>query len=948
MLQLQNVTKTYTTKAGTVKALDGVSLTFPTTGLVFITGKSGCGKTTLLNVIGGLDGINEGEILIQDKKFSTFSATEYDSYRNTFIGFIFQEYNLLPEFTVEKNIKIAMELQGQKADDAEFEKLIKDVEIEEFKDRTPAELSGGQRQRVAIARALVKRPRIIMADEPTGALDSTTGEQVLNTLKKLSKNTLIIVVSHDREFAEKYADRIIHLVDGKVEQDVSFAEKVIDSNVSERGNMLVVREGAELSENEKDTLAKAIKERKKIEVIENPSFRDKQATGAVAHSVENPVSLCKSQMKLKSAVSLGVKSLTVKPVRLVITILISAIAFAVFALFDTIANFSTANILKNQLRISSSKTIVTTSNYVVDYGAGDSYGVKLSQNAVNSFQSKTGGAVKGIFDLRGNVTGGLSQSLSIAEIYSSDVVVGKKYYANSVSGLIEFDAEKEILANGNFKEFGYKLTHGTYPQHVYEDATKRNSAYNVAISSYLADSIIYYLNGKPLDDKTIDTYNDLLGCYITVNQEKYVIVGIINCGSIPKKYDVLREPTPYNIKYNALLEDYNAYINAGAHKCLFVANDFLQTVKEKTRAADIFYTGNVNWTISAGNSLAKKQVATYLYNAEAYTTGNVLLFDGENSQSGKISLADDEILIHHKNLENLFSASIAALSDSKDRAHARDLINGMDMGDYESNRLALTELFELLKVNISNVGVDATVYQRFTQTDKKYDKAVKIVGVYFGVDPDRYTSSATYKLMMNKNLMQEFEVFPEQGDYSKLLFSEQSVRKGRNVIVNSMISESGLMLSWYNNSVLNVIRENETMIRQAADLFLYVAVILAVFSIFMLFNYMSTSIANKKRSVGVLRALGAGGKDILLTFLSESLVVSLINGILANVFAVIGCELVNTYILEIMNISVRFALFGVRQVVIICAISLLTALVASALPIFNITKKKPVELIRRA
>jgi ABC-type lipoprotein export system ATPase subunit len=214
MLQLQNVTKIYKTKAGDVKALNGISLTFPDSGLVFITGKSGCGKTTLLNVIGGLDGIDSGEICVQDKKFSSFSATEYDSYRNTFIGFIFQEYNLLPEFTVEKNIKIAMELQGQKTDDEEFEKLLKDVEIDEFRDRNPSELSGGQRQRVAIARALVKHPRIIMADEPTGALDSDTGEQVLETLKKLSKKTLVIVVSHDKEFAEKYADRIIHLVDG--------------------------------------------------------------------------------------------------------------------------------------------------------------------------------------------------------------------------------------------------------------------------------------------------------------------------------------------------------------------------------------------------------------------------------------------------------------------------------------------------------------------------------------------------------------------------------------------------------------------------------------------------------------------------------------------------------------------------------------------------------------
>ena len=137
------------------------------------------------------------------------------------------------------------------------------------------------------------------------------------------------------------------------------------------------------------------------------------------------------------------------------------------------------------------------------------------------------------------------------------------------------------------------------------------------------------------------------------------------------------------------------------------------------------------------------------------------------------------------------------------------------------------------------------------------------------------------------------------------------------------------------------------MIRQVADLFLYAAIALSLFSVFMLYNYISVSIESKKQSVGVLRALGAGGKNILLTFLSESLIVGVINGILANIFAVLSCSFVNAYIVEIMNISVHFALFGGRQILIISIISLLTAILASTLPIIKISKKKPIELIRR-
>ena len=949
MLQLQNVTKTYKTKAGDVHALDGVSLTFPTTGLVFITGKSGCGKTTLLNVIGGLDGIDAGEILVQDKKFSAFSAAEYDSYRNTFIGFIFQEYNLLPEYTVEKNIKMAMELQGRKTDEAEFEKLLKDVEIDSLKKRKINELSGGQRQRVAIARALVKQPRIIMADEPTGALDSGTGVQVLDTLKKLSKETLVIVVSHDREFAEKYADRIIHLEDGRVMQDVTFTQKEIQTNVSEQGNKFIVREGADLSEPEKNALAKAVKERKNIEIIENPCFRDKEPTGKIPHNVDQPVSLRKSRMKLKSSAYLGLKSLAVKPVRLVLTILISALAFAVFGICDTIANFSTSKILKNQLKIAPSQTVVSTFDYVVDYKGGDNYSVKVSGDVVEEFQDKTGGTVKGIFDLSENRTGTLQQALPITELSSSNVFIGKKYYSNSVNGFIEFEKGTEISEDGYFKDFGYKLVYGEYPDAAYKNGVfQYQSLSEVAISTYLADSIKHYLNGKSLNQKTITKYQDLIDAYITVDGRQYKIVGIVDCGDIPAKYDALKTAALYSVENNTLSNDFNSYIDSGARKCLFVGKDFLKGLKEDENAANIYYGGNVTWTFSVDGDTTSSPSDTYVYNAEDYGADNVLLFSGEYPQDGKITLADDEVLIHSLNLKKLFLSKISKLPSITDRTNVNNLIDSLGTGTAESNRETLTQILNLVNANMAEDWLYSKIHQRFLKTNVTQETPVKIVGVYFGVDPDSYTIANRYKLMMNTNLMDALNVYSGQGDYSKMLFSARSVRGGGNTIVRSLLSERGLMLNWYNNSVLEVIRTNETTIRQGADLFLYADLALSVFAIFMLYNYMSTSIASKKQSVGILRALGAGGKNILVTFLIESLIVSLINGILANICAVVGCLLVNKYIVEVMGISVHFALFGIRQILMISGVSLLTAIVSSLLPIIKISKKKPVELIRRS
>ncbi len=209
-----------------VKALDDISLKFPKTGMVFILGKSGSGKSTLLNVLGGLDSFDSGEFYVKGTPVHNFKQNKFDGYRNTYVGFIFQEYNILDEFTVGQNIALAMQLQNQKPTSETINKILADVDLDGLGDRKPNELSGGQKQRVAIARALIKNPQIIMADEPTGALDSKTGIQIFDVLKSLSKDRLVIIVSHDREFSEKYADRIIEIKDGQVLSDVSCASGI--------------------------------------------------------------------------------------------------------------------------------------------------------------------------------------------------------------------------------------------------------------------------------------------------------------------------------------------------------------------------------------------------------------------------------------------------------------------------------------------------------------------------------------------------------------------------------------------------------------------------------------------------------------------------------------------------------------------------------------------------
>ena len=271
-MKIRNLCKTYDTKTGEkVYALKGVSFDLPSNGVVAILGKSGSGKSTLLNILSGLDRFDSGDIECFGKNMKNFSARELDDYRNSCVGFVFQEYHLISELNVGDNIALALQLQGQTGAKEKIQAVLKQVDLEGYEKRNIDELSGGQKQRVAIARALVKNPKIIFADEPTGALDSHTGESILQILKEVSAEKLVILVTHDREFAEKYGDRVIELSDG-----------------------LVIRDSDE---------------------------------AYCATDAEKEMKLRKSRMPIQSALKIGCSNFKYHPIRLISTVVLSVLAF---------------------------------------------------------------------------------------------------------------------------------------------------------------------------------------------------------------------------------------------------------------------------------------------------------------------------------------------------------------------------------------------------------------------------------------------------------------------------------------------------------------------------------------------------------------------------------------------------------------------------------------------
>ena len=570
MLEIRNITKVYRSKTGeSVKALDNISIKFPDTGMIFILGKSGSGKSTLLNVSGGLDGYDSGEFVIMGKSSKDFVGSDFDAYRNTFIGFIFQEYNILDDFSVGANIGLALELQGKKATSEAIENILSQVDLAGYAHRKPNELSGGQKQRIAIARALVKEPQIIMADEPTGALDSNTGKQVFDTLKELSKRKLVLIVSHDRDFAEKYADRIIELKDGTIIRDDTKRQRPgvqINEGVQKSGeNILRIRGGYQLTPadvkmiNEYLALAEGdlmisgdtrvnAELRSAARITEDGSTTTFEQTDADA---DVPVrkydgkktKFIRSRLPMKNAVKMGSSGLKHKKFRLFLTILLSLVAFGMFGLADTMAAYEKVSNAVRSIRDSNVANAsvslgVKTTNYWTD---GDKerensyyYNTAMNDADIAWLKTQTGIAFVPVFNGSNGGAGGISLT-GLMKGYKSEAVA----YRGELSGFVSMDAAALSAAG--------LTVQGRLPQNENE----------IAITRFMFDQFYRYgfkndldghdesVNAKQLTDDA--GVNSIIGKHLTFSDGNiykddyknfdYVIVGVIDTHFESDRYE---------------------------------------------------------------------------------------------------------------------------------------------------------------------------------------------------------------------------------------------------------------------------------------------------------------------------------------------------------------------------------------------------------------------------
>lgn len=953
MLQLKNITKIYRSKAGETKALDDLSVEFGETGMIFILGKSGSGKSTLLNVCGGLDNPDSGEIVIKGRSSKDFSQTDFDSYRNTCVGFIFQEYNILNEFSVEDNIALALELQGKPKDKAEIEKILEEVELTNFAKRKPNTLSGGQKQRVAIARALVKNPEIIMADEPTGALDSNTGKQVFETLKKLSEKKLVIVISHDRDFAETYGDRIIELKDGKIISDVTktkIESEKQGENFSIIGNdTIIVKEGSKLNKADFDKINAFISEAKgDILLSKNEKgignykafskicddnsqevFEETKSQPEMKTYSDEESKFIRSRLPLRHAVKIGASGLKIKPVRLIFTILLTIISFVMFGLFSTVMFFNENNIAAESL-------VASDVNYLK---LGNSYYYKAVYYS-GDYKYESDNYQETVFT-------------------QDDIELLKQQFGNDI--LVTYPLNQAEIKNTEPEKYTDYAKISTF---LYADANLEytggrapESENEIAISEYTFDVIKrgVYRDPNTNIQKTINDYEDIkikfddsavfqvCGVFRTdeiqnVSENQNVSYGeslytddILTAGVITdESYKKLKTIIPLNFNLiSSSVEMYDLFMKTSYSDENFI---YVNKISDSISSSDKIIGRDGSENISLTSNYVILNIVDWYTNIFDYICMPKI---NENGNLSKLFYEDVD--------ENNLSL------DSKTQ-----ILNGYVYGGQGSENIAIEYFKELLAFIDQNGICDFTL--SLGNSNGTMVSGLNIAGISFNTKDQNarlIIDEVNYKKVLdfskNSSGYDEYitdYVYSASDYYSVIVPTNADASIIKEILNSSLtVNDNGTKLQ-VKNSVLSSVTMMTSMISILSDVFLWVGVVLAVFSMLLLFNFISVSISNKKREIGILRAVGARGSDVFKIFFSESFIIVLICSVLSIISTFIACMLINDAIAKEYTVPIQLFSFGFIPVVMILGIAIVTSFISTFLPVFLFSRKKPVDTIK--
>lgn len=886
-ISLYGVTKTYRSKnMPPVEALKGIFFELPSAGLVFILGKSGCGKSTLLNILGGLDDFDDGDVTADGVSLKTFSEKQYDEYRNKKVGFVFQENNLFDEYTVEYNVGMALELQGERDYKERVKSALKSVELEGYEKTKPNRLSGGQKQRVAIARALVKQPELLLCDEPTGALDSETGETIFGLLKQISQTTLVVVVSHDRESAEKFGDRIIELKSGQIISDRQVAAPKHDN-----------------------------------EQIAPTLCADESQKHGKAR---------RGGLPAKSAFKMGAGMLVASPVRLIFAFILCLITFVLFGAADTVSAYD--------INIAHYNTMQSCGAQNFYYSGSD--WVSLSKWDVNALQQAAGQDVR--LDMIYSDFGGEFNELDEDLAYRYE---DYGLYANR--GYAEIDEQF-------IKDYGFKLVEGRLPQ-----------ADDEAVIT-----LITYRNLQEFGvfDEEINDYSDIIFAegineeYISIGEgeemHRFKVTGILDTNFNASVYgdgflSTVSLGDEMKAALNSLLENGMhsiLYLRKGYHDANYPPVTSLQTDGECCLTAEDFVVNGMSVNLADEQFVGSIEESSWFYRAENY--------DIAKSSGVIIKVISPEFLSYdymmlqvrrfaEENWDEVADCFTADRGEDTYIEYANYILNSTIFGeneyqpgydyDYFAGQVAKHFLAALQDGTLSLVW-----------EDMGYNSPVPIAGVViggtsFGTAAEFYFSQDIFDGVCRA-------VHDTTGEFNACVgvvspYTGSTEQKMHLISLTGELSDDdGEPLYALYGDASYIIGQIDNTARTLRDIFLYVCLGLVVMSVLLVMYYTSGVVREKKREIGIMRALGAKNSDIIKIFAVDNGIFAAAAIIVAAALAAVVAIILNSVLVGEFVAAVIIT-FGIRQVALIAAIAIFATVLGIAVPVVRLMRAKPVDII---
>ena len=907
MLELKGIKKDYVLQGNSVHALKGIDLTFRKNEFASILGPSGCGKTTTLNIIGGLDSYTEGDLIIDGTSTKNYKSRDWDTYRNQKIGFIFQSYNLIPHLTVLANVELALTISGVSRKEKRRLAIgaLEKVGLSEQINKKPLQMSGGQMQRVAIARAIVNNPDIILADEPTGALDSATSVQVMDILKEIAKEKLVIMVTHNGDLAEKYSTRIIRLLDGEILSDSNppTNEEIADEQV------LAVADEAEFN-------------------LHNSVASQKSANENNAENAQKKIGRRKkkSSMNFFTALALSARNLVTKKLRTFLTIFAGSIGIIGIALVLSISNGFTLY-MDEMERTTLNSFPITVSE------VGFSFDMEKAQKATvkkGTYPSTSevvpydpSGEVGGLNIFTNKLTDEYVAYVKAMELshpdWTASVSYAKDVKMNLISKtnsggykLCDNNDEKLVwwqeLLSVNFVKDYYDVIDGRYPENKFEAVLVVDANNRIKADVLKAIGITPTANGTN-SDGTIK--------YNSIDFKKFV--------STSSQEGLKFRLVLSDEFYTKVSEDYFTSLPQSDYETAYNKpdGDFVKIVgiiRNKSDKDITFFGGGVGYLSSLTDYVIEQSASSQIVQAQKdcfvdtfSPSHNEFKFDFSEIDkliaSANVSLANIVDLLEFK---NLISETDAENIKKQPDSTFEDVFAAVK-SKCGSTKKAVKGLISIITENMS---IDENTILSVICPD--YTKRLAEIGATalpstISIYPASYTTKS--KILSYLDAYNE-----DKADKDKIQYTDMA-----STITSSM--------------------------SEMIDIVSYVLIAFAAISLFvssiMIAIITYISVLERTKEIGVLRSLGARKIDISNVFNAETVIIGLSSG----VFGVCVAAILNFPINAIINklaggLVNNLAKLAPLHGVLLVLLSVVLTLISGFIPAIMASKKDPVVALR--